>query len=435
MTRPWGISRRVWLAGLVATSAATALGRPPHGGKLALKIPWPLRSLDPHAIEDPVGALFGPAVADPLFALDHRGRPYPSLAAGLPEQTPRGARVQLRPYLRTAKGRPLDARDLLYSWKRARANAAAGLLTAFEEPFHDRSDGLAMIVPGADPTSVATALANPATALLPRGYRSQQPDATGSFVARFERGSLILERNPSAARGASYLWTIEVEPAQDLADALRAFEAGEVDVGWLGSGLHRPRPNAVQFSGPSFGWAVLRTGKQAKSWGAPGVAQRLLDGIPAARLTHLGLHGMRESGGSPRWGGARADLLFAEDAPHLAEIARALAALMTAPGHEVVATARPSGQITSLRSNGQFTLMVDFVRRIGPSYHEAMLSLLTAAKPELAGRPPQRVTADVRQLGQILPVGVIGELTINGAHVPGVAGLEHWNLGAVYRQA
>ena len=85
------LTRRALAGALAALAASTlaprdsaALGRKPYGGALALKLPWPLDGIDPHAVDDVVAALFGAAIADPLFALDALGRPYPALAAQLP---------------------------------------------------------------------------------------------------------------------------------------------------------------------------------------------------------------------------------------------------------------------------------------------------------------------------------------------------------------
>jgi len=437
VTRPNAVvrlSRRAWLSAITAAGSAVAMARTPYGGKLDLRVPWPLSSLDPHAIDDVAAALFGDAVADPLFGLDSKGRPYPTLADAMPSKTPKGARIRLRPNLKSARGRPLDARDLLFSWRRSRNKAGAGPLGGFEEPFHDKEDGHAIFVPNADPIGVATALASPVTALLPRGFSRLRPDGTGAFVATVGRDQLVLERNVDAARGAAYLWKIEATRASDLADALRAFEAGEADVGWLGQGLHRPRPGALAFEGPRFGWVVLRTGSRARAWSAPGVAQRLLDGIAPSRLQHLGLQGIPAARGEQKWGGEPADLLYATDAPHLAQIARALAALLSKKDHELTAKGHSAAELARRKNTGDYAVMVDFVRRIGPSPQETQMSLLASIAPAMAQRPPQLTTKSARDIAQTLPLGVIGELTVRGAHVPSFQNVARWDLGAIYQQ-
>jgi peptide/nickel transport system substrate-binding protein len=428
------VGRRAWLLAMGIAGSAAALGRTPYGGKLDLRLPWPLGSLDPHAVDDAVAALFGPAVADPLFGVDSRGRPYPTLADAMPTPTSKGVRVRLRPHLKSARGRGLDARDLLFSWRRSRMNAGAGLLGRFAEPFHDKEDGLAIIVPDADPVDVAKALASPVTALLPRGFSRIRPDGTGAFVANVTTNRLVLERNPDAARGAAYLWKIEATRASDLADALRAFEAEEVDVGWLGNGLHRPRPGAIAFAGPHFGWVVLRSGSKAGAWGAPGVAQGLLDGIAPARLRHLGLEGIPPARGRQKWGGEPADLLFPNDSPHLAQVARSLASLLSTPDHTLTPRGRSGAEIDQRKARADYVLLVDFVRKIGSAPPDTLLSLLTAVDPSMARRPPRLAATTAREVARTLPLGVVGELHIRGARVPNFQKLDDWDLGAVYQQ-
>ncbi len=430
---PPRFGRRALLLGVASAGAAHALGRIPYGGRLALTVPWPLGEIDPHAIDDPAAALFGRAIADPLFSLDAQGRPYPALAARLPERTPKGTRVALRPQMSTARGRGLDSRDLVFSLGRSAARGGLSLLSPFGRPTRDPDDALAVLIPGADPDALARALSSPVTALLPRAFRPAAPDGTGAFRATTRRDSLTLERNLHAARGAAFLDRIHVARAADLAGALRAFEAGEADVGWLGRGLHRPRAGAVDFDAGPFGWVVLRTGRDAGSWGAPGVAQGLLDAIPPSRLSYLGLHGLPSPRGSYGWGGAPADLLVRDDAPHLVEIARALAALLSRPGHEVRPAPRAWPALTRLRARRRFSLMLDFVRPIGPPGPATLAALLTAADPALARHPPRLTTFGPRSIARTLSLGIVGELRIAGAHIPGINGLARWNLGAVWR--
>ena len=81
----------------------------------------------------------------------------------------------------------------------------------------------------------------------------------------------------------------------------------------------------MSFEGPELGWIVLRTGKDAGAWGAPGIAQQLLDRIPTERLKPLGVAPpTRTAATGAAWGGGAADLLVYDDSPQLAEIAEAL---------------------------------------------------------------------------------------------------------------
>jgi peptide/nickel transport system substrate-binding protein len=432
------MNRRAFVAALLAASSAPALGRTPYGGRLRLKIPWPVDALDPHAIDDACAALFGPAIADTLFALDAQGRAYPALAAKLPEKLatkgPRGTRITLRPNLRTAAGKTLDARDVIFSIGRSARAGGAALLGPLGTPSHDPADGYACIVPGTDPDAIARALASPAAAILPRGFNRLKPDGTGAFVAEPTRTTLTLRRNLHAARGAAFLERIEIGRAADLRDALRSFETGEIDASWIEQFLHHPRPGAVKLSAGAFGWIVLHTGKEAGAWGAPGVAQRLLDAIPGARLAHLGLRSLGSGAGDPAWGGPPAELLVADDAPQLAIVARELAAILGRPGHEVSVTPRPRAEVGHKKTSGRYALLLGFARRIGPSAATNLHALLAAADPALARRPPKLTTSDARRIGETLPLGVVGELQISGAHIPAIRNLSSWDLGSVWRK-
>jgi peptide/nickel transport system substrate-binding protein len=428
----WG--RRAWLVAVAATATAAALGRKPFGGRLRVRVPWATSSLDPHAIGDPTAALFGSAIADPLYALDSHDRPYPTLARGLPEATAEGALVRLRPDLNTGRGRALDARDLLFSLRRARDRGAVALLSPFAKPVPHPHDGWAIVFPDAEPLAVARALTSPLTALLPRGFSRLRPDGTGAFVASTGRKRLVLKRNPTAARGPAYLDAIEVTAATDLADALRSFESGDADLGWLGRGLHRPRAGSIPFSAGPLGWVVLRTGAEAGSWGAPGVAQQLLDRIGTAALGHLGLHGLPNLPGDPAWGGKPCELLVASDAPHLVGIARTVAGVLTRPGHEIHVAERSRRDLAQRLHRSRFALMLEFVRPLGPSSKDALLSLLTAADPALARRPPRLAGTAPRRIAQTLPLGIVGELRIEGAHMPRTQGLANWNLGEIWQR-
>jgi len=424
------MNRRTLLAVLAASASAHALGRTPFGGLVRMRIPWPTDSLDPHAIDDAAASLFGPAIADTLFALDTHGRPYPALAAKLPEKTERGVRLTLRPNLRTAAGRVLDARDVIFSLTRSGRAGGAALVTPLGKLGHDPADAYACFAAGGDPTGIARALASPVTAILPRGFNRLKPDATGAFSVEPGQNTLVLRRNVHAARGASFLDRIEVKKAVDLKDALRSFEAGEVDVSWIEQFLHRARPGALRFDAGTFGWVVLHTGKDAGAWGAPGVAQGLLDAIPPARLAHLGLKRLGSGGGVPTWGGPPAELLVADDSPHLGLVARELAAILGRPGHELTLAPRPRRDLVQRKASGRFALLLGFARPIGSTLH----ALHTAADPALVKNPPKLAATDARRIAQSLPLGVVGELHVTGAHVPAIHNLARWELGNTWRK-
>ena len=180
-----------------------------------MKVPWPTATLDPHAIDDASAAIFGAAAFDPLFALDPNGRPYPALAAGLPERVASGLRVTLRPNLMTARGRALDARDVLFALNRSRARAGVGVLEALGAPSGDHEDPLAVIVRGNDPTRLAVTLASPVTAIvsLPPMDDRQQSDNhfmklsenRPEWLGKQQRARPEKDGNGTATNAASFL--------------------------------------------------------------------------------------------------------------------------------------------------------------------------------------------------------------------------------------
>lgn len=424
------LGRRAFIASVASAVSAHALGRTPVGGALRLRLPFPVTGLDPHVLDDPLSALFAPAVLEPLFALDASGKPYPTLASALPERASNGARLSLRAELVTSRGKPLTAQDLIFSIKRAQALGGAAVLNSFHAPSADGKDNLTIFVPGADPDALARALASPLTALVPRNFSPLAPDGSGAFSALMSRGTLTLTRNEHAARGASFLDRIEVTAATDLADALRAFEAGSVDVGWLGNGLYRPRAGALALEGPVFGWIVLRSGLDAKGWGAPGVAQQVCAALPADALAHFGVRALPHAEAGVRWGGGPSSLLVPDDSPHLLELARALEPLLSSAGNEIRTQAAPRASYVEARHTRKFGLMLDFVRATSIDPADNARALLTAVDPALAKRPPR--AASLGEIARTLPLGVLGETRVSGARVPQFVGLETWQLSNVW---
>ncbi len=426
-------SRRAWLGAAAATTVAPwapALGRRPYGGTLRISVPWPVTSIDPHDLHDPAAAILGASLFEPLFALDRTGAPYPTLAAALPKQLKSGVLVELRPELKTASGRSLTVADATWSLTRARTRGARGLLFGLGRP---RATPGGILLPSGSPTAVARALASPLCALVPRTFSSTKPDGCGAFAAKIRTGRITLRRNQRAARGPAFLSRIVVKHATSIEAALRAFESGDADVGWLGTHLYRPRPDAVAFNAGAFGWIVLRTGTLAGgAWGAPGVAQRLVDALQPAQLSRFGLGKLPNPSGSPRWGGPAGELLVAADSPYLVALAKVLAAALQQPGHEIRVRQQSRAAIAQRRRRSDFLLMLDLVRRVGPGRDGTSLSLQTAANPTLgAVSPSAKRTA--RQLGRTLPLGVIGEFRIYGAHARSFVGIGAWHLPGVWR--
>jgi hypothetical protein len=298
------------LAGAGWCEPAQALGRVPLGGTVTFRVPWPTRALDPHDLFDPLAALFATAIADPPYALDARGRPYPTLADGMPTVEDGQTVVRLRPGLRSARGTAIGGRALAWSATRARNTGGAGL-AAVLGPYvrSDPNDPLIARFGEVEPNKLAVLLASPLFAVLPVGFSPRAPDGTGAFRARCTANKLELTRNLNAARGPSYLERIVVHRARDLSDSLRNFEAGRDDIGWLGLGLHRNRAGARKFDFGVPAWVVLATGTRAGRFALPGVAQQLANAVPIERLG-LGLGPRKGRGSGAAWMGEPASLLY-----------------------------------------------------------------------------------------------------------------------------
>ncbi len=433
-------TRRTFLGALLLSAAsgvvhpigtAQALSRLPEGGTATLILPWELRQLDPHQIDDVIAALFGCAVADPVFAVDTSGTPYPSLALELPDRVGNSTRVRLRPGLLTANGVAIDARDLQATILRSARRGGMSLLAPITKTRVDPGDAMALLIDGLSPEDLARRMASPLTALVPRRFSPLVPDGTGPFRATLSQDRLRLDRNPNAARGPALLARIDVQRAAELSEALRAFETGDSDVGWLGSGLYRQRADSRQLNAGALGWVVLRTGTIARNWGAPGVAQQLADHLDSQRLMHLGVAAERPAPPSTPWGGAPGSILVDEGAPQLVKIAESICEQLGSPGHELSIERKSRAALARARNDNHFSLMVDFVRT--PGALPPHFSLLAACGAELAMSPPGIVAISARHTTRTLRLGVIGELRIVGATAATLHGLGTWDLPNVWR--
>ncbi len=425
-----------------ATRQSVAMGRVPVGGTASVRVPHDTAQIDPHDLTDPMAALVGASVFEPVFRLDAQGNPYPSLAERLPVRDGVHTVVTLREGLRSSRGKALDARDLVFSIDRVRGRGAAALLGAVPKPTVARSNPRSVVFRGMDPEQLARLMASPILALIARGSSPTEPDGTGAFRADPSPDALVLTRNRQAARGASFLDKVTLYRASSLSEPLRAFEANEVDIGWLGAGYHQQRADAVAFDFGLAAWIVLRTGTEAGAWHAAGVAQRLLDGIPPARLAHLALGNLPAESGAMLWGGEPCQLVVGARSPHLVEVANAIAAILSAPGHEITPFPVAEAELERRRRAGAFGLMIDVVRPVGPAGVATLIALAAADDPERAKSivraPPRLGSFAPRVLARTLGLGVLGELRIAGAAIRGLrlAPLGDgygWDLGGAYR--
>jgi peptide/nickel transport system substrate-binding protein len=432
-------------AGLSLAPRGWASGRLPSGGKLSLRLPWPLSSIDPHRIDDASAAILGSSLFDSLYAYDEAGAAIPSLAEALPETSGSRLTVTLRRGLRSALGRPIQAKDVRASLARASSLGAKAWLVEVLPPKVDSSMTLSFprgISPGAlgalrDSAKLAHLLASPLTAIVPSAFSPEEPDGTGPFRATRREGALVLERNDHAASGPALLEEVTVREAGDLGSSLSAFESGVDDLGWLGSGLHEPRPGARSFDAGACAWAILRTGSAAGAWDAPGVAQSLCDGISPGRLSYLAMGPAWPAGTDEGWGGPPSDLLVRDDAPWLLELAKAVASSISRPSHDVTVHPVPQGELAARRAARSFALALDVARPTGPGALGALVGLGTADDPlrgaELMRHPP-RAEASPRVLCRTMRIGVVGDVRIQGGRAADLSlGSSGFDLGAFTR--
>jgi peptide/nickel transport system substrate-binding protein len=409
-------------AALLATRNAFSRGRSPIGGRVQLRVPWPVAALDPHKLDDVTCAIFGGGVFDSLYAIDG-SRVVPALAESMPDTDGTHARVKLRAGLTTATGRPIIAREVIASLARARAGDGRAWLA--DVPIPRRIDDLTLQFTQTDAGKLAALLASPLCAIVPVSFAADRPDATGAFAASHDGPALSLSRNARAAQGPSFLDAITVRGAADLADSLRSFEAGTDDLGWLGLGLHEPRAGARAFDGGLVAYALLRTGRDAGLWDMPGTAQRLADGIAPSLLAHLAPGPPWNVQPDQGWGGAPCEILVRDDSPWLAELARAVAASLSKPSHDVTVRSVPAQTIRERRASRSYALAIDAVRPFGPGLLGTLAALATSDNPELAmdavRHPPHIADLPARTIARTMRVGVLAEIRVQGGRVADLA--------------
>lgn len=417
------ISRRSAIAAIafasVAPRFAFARTRTPYGGRIAMHVPWPLSSIDPHRIDDAAAAFFGDAIFDSLYARDDSGEIVASLAEKDPEPDGARLRVTLRSGVRFASGAVFDARSATFSIARARSRDASAWLADVPPP---RIEKGTLVFAMRDGQKLARALASPLVAMVPPRFSPDRPDGTGPFHAEPRVHGLVLVRNPGAASGPSFLDTIDARRAPDLATSLRAFEGGADDIGWLGSFLHEPRPGARSFDGGVAAWAILRVGRDAGALDAAGMAQAFADGIPHASLASL-VVGPAWAASNARWTGPPGDLLVRDDAPWLVEVARAAAIALSSAAHEVTVRPVAAGEIAQRRASRGFALMLDVARPAGPGPFGLLIGLATADDPASAAalaRHPPRGEIAPRVVTRTMRIGVVGEVRLQGGRAPDV---------------
>lgn len=388
------------------------------GGRVALRLPWPIGPIDPHRIDDPLAAVFGEALFDTLYAQTSDGQIVPALAETEPEPDGANLRVKLRSGLRTAKERPFGTKDAAASLARARASGGRGWLADIPAP---RDDGRALVFSTKDASRLMRALASPIVAMVPSGFNPESPDGTGPFRHGVRDGALLLTRNRLAARGPAFLDEITARAAPNVSASLLAFEGGSDDIGWFERGLHSVRAGSSRFDFGAVGWAVLFTGRDANDWDGPGIAQSIADGIPYSRVANLHLGAAWPETSVQGWGGPPVTLIVRDDAPWLVDVANAIAATITRPSHEVTVKPVPAAELASRRASRMFGLALDVVRNVAPGSVGAMVALASADNQtraqEIMQHPPKLGDVAARTLTRTLRAGVIGEVRVVGGRV------------------
>lgn len=433
------VSRRAFIAGAGAAAlvprAAFAKGRTPQGGRVSLRVPWPIGALDPHRLDDAVAGIFGEALWDTLYAADGT----PALADGNPEAEGSYVRVRLRLGLKTWRDKTFGTKDVVFALNRARASGAKGWLADIPTP---REDGRTLYFTMKDPARLVRALASPLAAMVPLGFTPESPDGTGPFRYTPAEGTLTLVRNKNAARGPAYLDEVTIRAASSISDSLLQFEAGTDDIGWFERGLHEPRAGSKSFDYGAPGWAVLFTGRDANDWDGVGVAQSIADGIPYSRLASLHPGAAWTPGPETGWGGPPTSLLVRDDAPWLVAVANAIAATITRPSHEVTVKTVPASELASRRASRLFGLALDVVRAPASGGLSAEVALATANDASRAGdvmlHPPKLGDVPARTLTRTYKCGVVGEIKVSGGRTPEVVLAPSptgygFDLGASYR--
>jgi len=422
------LKRRSLALGLAGIAVGTALapsafgrGRVALGGRVAFRVPWPLDRLDPHDGSSVAAALFSEACFDTLYTRDDSGAFVASLAEHEPEVVGAEVRVTLREGLKTARGRPISARECAASIARARGAGLSGWLADVPAP---RVEGSVLRFATKDPARLVRALASPLLAIVPFGFSPEAPDGTGPFRAMFRADGLVLSRNPNASRGASFLDEIVVGKAQDLKASLRAFESGADDMGWLGMGLYEPRPAARPFDAGPVAYVGLFVGRDAGTWDSPGLAQRVCDSLAPTRLAEFSLGPPWPVDPGDGWQGPAGPLLVREDAPYMVELAKAIVGLLSRPGHELTVKPVSADELAQKRSSRLFCLALDVIRPVGPGSFGSLVGLTQASEPgrarEVVLHPPRMGDVPVRTLTRTLRVGVVGEVRAQGGRVPDV---------------
>jgi len=239
---------------LVALLGAAASAAASPRERLTLRVgTQPISTLDPHLAASVADIQILEQIYEHLTKVDARGRPSGELAAEWESEEGRSWTFTLREGARFSSGRPVTARDVLFSFRRLRdpsgGTAAAGLLQAIRDVEALDERRVRFVLDRADPEFPA-ALADYHAVILPAGTRDPPAEGAGSgpfALAYYVPGErVILRRNPHYAlrdpQGVPlpHLEELRFELSSDLAGQVRALQEGRLDfVGGLTTELAR----------------------------------------------------------------------------------------------------------------------------------------------------------------------------------------------------
>lgn len=295
------IDRRRFLAALVASSsvarsiAAAPKPKPaiaaPTGATVRLSWPMPATKPDPFSLRDLSASLVGAALYVPLYARAVDGVVEPRGATGAPHEVKTGTRVDL--------GAGLTASDAVASILAAKTAGARLWLHELPSPRVDGEHGI-VFTGVTDLDLVMHKLASPLVRIARAPTKATTSfGETGPFELVAKEGiaaaPIALRRRPKAtdaARAPATLRPIdrfELTGGVEIAEALRMFERGDSELGWLGDGLYFRRTSCRSMDLGALGYVALRAGSLAPSLKKPGALASRLQKIDRSRLAHLGL--------------------------------------------------------------------------------------------------------------------------------------------------
>jgi hypothetical protein len=275
--------------GLFCALALLSLaGLPPrHHGEATLIAPSPVRSLDPREAATPFDRALVLASSDALYRVLDDGTVDPVIADAAPVREGALVRVRLREGVRVHGGRPLAPDQIVASLRASsvapRTKWLFGGLAPGSEIALD-SEGF-LTLRFADERPWERILAADSLAIV----AGRTLAGTGPYAIRREpSGAVELSAFRNATRGAPYVERISFAPPRAPADALRAFELGEVDVSFAGESLYGSARRASRELRTSGHFPVLLVPAQASDAGGALLAS-LARAIDRRRLARAGL--------------------------------------------------------------------------------------------------------------------------------------------------